>query len=152
VNRFAALIQMLPLVPVIGGATKFQPVFVGDVARAVVAALDSGDAGVTYTLGGPQILSMADMNSWIANAIGRARLFVPVPDPVAALMARATGFLPGAPMTWDQWLMLQSDNVVGDAPDGLNLLGVDATPLDAVASGWLVKYRKHGRFGMEKKI
>jgi uncharacterized protein YbjT (DUF2867 family) len=152
VNRFAALIQMLPLVPVIGGATKFQPVFVGDVARAVVAALDAGDAGVTYTLGGPQILSMADMNSWIAKAIGRARLFVPVPDPVAALMARATGFLPGAPMTWDQWLMLQSDNVVGDAPDGLNLLGIDATPLDAVASGWLVKYRKHGRFGMEKKV
>jgi uncharacterized protein YbjT (DUF2867 family) len=148
VNRFAALIRMLPVVPVIGGATKFQPVFVGDVAHAVVAAL--GRAGDVYELGGPQILSMADLNAWIAKAIGRDKLFVPVPDPAAAAMARLTGFLPGAPMTWDQWLMLQKDNVVAPGAHGLETLGISATPLDAVAQGWLVQYRRHGRFGAEK--
>jgi uncharacterized protein YbjT (DUF2867 family) len=150
VNRFAGLIRMLPVVPVISGATRFQPVFVGDVARAVVAVLGGRHAGKTYALGGPQILSMEAVNGWIAKAIGRDRLFVPVPDQMAAVMARMTGFLPGAPMTWDQWLMLRHDNVVGDAADGLAALHIPATPLDAVAPGWLVQYRRHGRFGSEK--
>ena len=62
-------------------------------------------------------------------------------------MAKLTGWLPGAPMTWDQWLMLQSDNIVGEGAAGLGALGITATPLEAIAPGWLVQYRKHGRFG-----
>ena len=62
-------------------------------------------------------------------------------------MATLTGWLPGAPITRDQWLMLQSDNVVGNKAKGLTALGVDATPLDAVAQDWLLIYRRHGRFG-----
>ena len=145
INRFAGLIRMLPVVPVIGAATKFQPVFVGDVAKAVVAALRSGNAE-TLELGGPQILSMLQLNEWIARAIGRAdKLFVPVPDFAAKAMAAGTGWLPGAPITSDQFKMLGRDNVVSGV-DGLPAYGIIPTPLDAVAEGWLDMYRKHGRF------
>jgi uncharacterized protein YbjT (DUF2867 family) len=145
INRFAGLIRMLPVVPVIGSATKFQPVFVGDVAKAVVAALQSG-GGETLELGGPQILSMLQLNEWIARATGRGgKLFVPVPDFAAKAMATGTGWLPGAPITSDQFKMLGRDNVVSGI-DGLAAYGITATPLDAVAEGWLDTYRKHGRF------
>ena len=149
VNRFAGLIQMLPVVPVMGGKTRFQPVFVGDVARAVAVALKDAGAhgGQTYELGGPQILSMRALNQWIAEACGRDPLFVDVPDAIAATMATATGWLPGAPITRDQWLMLQSDNVVADGASGLEALGIVPASLAAVAERWLVLYRRHGRFG-----
>ena len=145
INRFAGLIRMLPVVPVIGAATKFQPVFVGDVAKAVVAALRSGGAE-TLELGGPQVLSMLQLNEWIARATGRAdKMFVPVPDFAAKAMAVGTGWLPGAPITSDQFKMLGRDNVVSGV-DGLAAYGITPTPLDAVAEGWLDIYRKHGRF------
>jgi uncharacterized protein YbjT (DUF2867 family) len=148
VNRFAALIRMLPVVPVIGATTKFQPVFVGDVAKAVAAALvDPAHSGKTYDLGGPQILSMRELNEWIAKATGHTKLFVDVPDFAAQAMAAATGWLPGAPMTMDQFRMLGSDNVVDASRDGMQALDIAATPLDVVAHDWLTIYRKHGRFG-----
>lgn len=148
VNRFAKLIRMLPVVPIIKGDVKFQPVYVGDVAKAVVAALADPQAhgGQIYELGGPEIISMGGLNRWIAKAIGRKRGFIDVPDLVAATMASATGWMPGAPMTRDQWLMLQSDNVVAADAKGLSALGIVATPLESVADGWLVQYRRHGRF------
>lgn len=148
INRFAGLIRMLPMVPVIGANAKFQPVFVGDVAHAVAAALDAGHAGQSYELGGPQVMTMIELNRWIAEATGRDKAFVPVPDLVASTMASLTGWLPGAPITTDQWLMLQNDNVVSDNARGLAALGIAPTPLEAVAPGWLVQYRKHGRFGL----
>jgi uncharacterized protein YbjT (DUF2867 family) len=151
VNRFADLISMLPVVPIIRGSAKFQPVYVGDVAGAVTGALAEPAAygGKTYELGGPEIITMDALNRWIANATGRRRMFVAMPDAVAGTMASLTGWLPGAPMTRDQWLMLQSDNVVTGA-DGLKALGIAATPLEAVADGWLVRYRRHGRFAEAK--
>ena len=141
INRFAGLIRMLPVVPVIGAETKFQPVFVGDVARAVVAALQ-GPGGQTFELGGPQVFSMLQLNQWIAKATGHNKLFVPVPDAAAKLLS----FIPGGPISGDQLKMLASDNVVSGA-DGLAALGITATPLDAVAHDWMTLYRKHGRFG-----
>lgn len=149
INRFAGLIRLLPVVPVIGAATRFQPVFAGDVAHAAAATLadPASHGGHIYELGGPQTLSMLELNRWIAARIGRQKPFLPVPDAAAALLATATGWLPGAPITRDQWLMLQRDNVVAPGARGLAELGIDATPLDAVAEGWLVQYRKHGRFG-----
>jgi uncharacterized protein YbjT (DUF2867 family) len=148
VNRFAGLIRMLPVVPVIGAATRFQPVFVGDVARAVVAALcDPQFAGQTLELGGPQVLTMRALNEWIAGAIGRNPVFVDVPDFAAYAMARGTGWMPGAPITLDQFRMLGSDNVVRADHDGLAKMEIAATPLDSMAHDWLNIYRKHGRFG-----
>ena len=148
VNRFAALIRMLPIVPVIGSTTKFQPIFVGDVAKAVAAALsDPAHQGKTYDLGGPQILSMRELNEWIAHAIGRNKIFIDVPDIAAHAMAATTGWLPMAPITMDQYRMLSSDNIVDAGRDGMKALYISPTPLDAVAHDWLAIYRKHGRFG-----
>ncbi len=148
VNRFAGLIRMLPVVPIIGATTKFQPVFVGDVAKAVAAALgDPSHGGKTYDLGGPQILTMRQLNEWIAAATGREKMFVDVPNIAAHALAAATGWLPGAPITMDQFRMLGSDNVVNRARDGMAALQISPTPLDAVAHDWLTIYRRHGRFG-----
>ena len=147
INRFAALIRALPIVPVIGGDTKFQPVFVGDVAKAVVAALQGAHGGETLELGGPQVLSMLELNQWIAKATGRAdKIFMPVPNFAAKAMAMGTGWLPAAPITHDQFKMLARDNVVAGV-DGLGALNIVPTPMDAVAHDWLDIYRKHGRFG-----
>ncbi len=150
INRFAGLIRMLPLVPVIGGATKFQPVFVGDIAHAVAAIVSDpqGHNAKTYELGGPEVMTMVEVNRWIAESTGYKRPMFEVPDEVAGLLATLTGWLPGAPITRDQWLMLQSDNVVSAKAKGLAAIGIAPTPLDAVATGWLVQYRKHGRFGV----
>jgi uncharacterized protein YbjT (DUF2867 family) len=148
INRFAGLIRMLPVVPVFSAGTRFQPIFVGDVARAVMAALaDPEAAGKLFELGGPQTFSMLEINKWIAKACGREKYYFPVSNFIGASMAKLTGWLPGAPMTWDQWLMLQSDNVVRDGAAGLSALGIAPTPLESVVPDWLVQYRKHGRFG-----
>lgn len=145
INRFAGLIRMLPVVPVIGAHTKFQPVFVGDVAKAAAAALSS-KGGETLELGGPETFSMLELNRWIARAIGRHPVFIEVPDFAGALLAKTTGWLPGAPITPDQLKMLARDNVV-TGKEGLAAFGIVPTPLDAVAHDWLNIYRKHGRFG-----
>ena len=149
INRFAGLIRMLPVVPVIGAATRFQPVFVGDVAKAVAAALAHQD-GRVLELGGPEIFSMMELNRWIAKAIGRAPLFVEVPDIAAKMLAKGTGWMPGAPITDDQYKMLGSDNVV-TGTDGLAAYAIVPTPIDVIAADWLDIYRKHGRFGSSPK-
>ncbi|MEJ7927724.1 complex I NDUFA9 subunit family protein [Sphingobium sp. AN641] len=152
INCFADLIRTLPIVPVIGADTKFQPVYVADVASAIVnAAADPAAHGArTYELGGPQRLSMLELNRWIAQGIDRERSFLPVPAPLASMIA-AFGFLPGAPITRDQYAMLQTDNVVSPNAPGLAELGVAATPMAAVADAWLVQYRKNGRFAGRTK-
>lgn len=150
VNRFASMIARLPVLPVVRGGTKFQPAWVVDVARAVgKAALDPGTyAGKTYELGGPQILSMAELMRWIATSIGYSPHIVALPDSMAAMMARIGAFVPGAPITWDQWLMLQHDNVVAPGAAGFDMFGIDPAPLAAAASQWLVRYRRNGRFSL----
>ncbi len=147
INRFAGLIRMLPIIPVIGAATKFQPVFVGDVAAAVARALsDKVLSGNTFDLGGPQIFTMRALNEWIAAAIGKDPMFVDVPNFAAQAMAVSTGWFPGAPITLDQFRMLGTDNVVNEDRNGLAIMGIAPTSLDTAAEGWLDIYRKHGRF------
>ncbi|WBX86231.1 complex I NDUFA9 subunit family protein [Sphingosinicella microcystinivorans] len=148
-NRFAGLLR-LPVVPVVAPATKFQPVYVVDVARAIAAAAcePSLHAGKTVSLGGPDVLTMRGLLDWLAQTTGRDPVLVDVPDAAAGLLASLTGWLPGAPLTTDQWKMLQTDNVVPEGAPGLSALGVDATPMAAVAPGWLVRFRPHGRFSV----
>lgn len=146
INRFAAMMQFLPVVPVIAAGAKFQPVYVGDVADAVVAALTDTAAGKTFELGGPEVLTMAELQRRIAEATGRKRLFVEVPDAIASALATGLGWAPGAPITKDQWLMLQHDAVVAKGAAGLAELRIAPTSLASVAEGWLVLYRRHGRF------
>ena len=147
VNRFARMARLLPVVPVIRGSWKLQPVHAADLGRAIAEAALRPDlhSGRTYELGGPQVISMAELNRWICEATGRGRPVVEIPDPIGRLVARLGGWLPGAPITWDQWLMLQRDNVAGGEP-GFEAFGIRPAPLAAVAEGWLASYRRKGRF------
>lgn len=143
-NRFAQIIGSAPVIPVIGGATKFQPVYVADVAQAIANAAERPGVfgGKTFEVAGPQVMSMKEINAWIAKAIGRDKALVDVPGGFASLLA----LLPGSPITRDQLAMLGRDNVATPGSEGLAALGVDATPLGAVAGKWMVRYRRHGRF------
>lgn len=143
VNRFAAMIEKSPIVPVLRAPTKFQPVFAGDVGEAIARALFDEDArGKTYELGGPDVISMGQLIRWIAEATNRKPSIVELPDAAGALIAR----LPGGPIDVDQWKMLQHDNVVAPGALGLTDLGIEPTPLASVALEWLVRFRKAGRF------
>lgn len=148
VNRFAGMARLLPVLPVIRPNILFQPVYAADVGRAIAAAsVDPGHhGGKDYELGGPQILTMRELMEWVCEATGRNRTLIDVPDPMGKAIARLIGWAPGAPITWDQWLMLQRDNVVSPGAEGLEALGLGKTPLIAVAEGWLASYRRHGRF------
>ena len=153
VNRFAGLISSLPIVPIIGGKARFQPVYVDDVAEAVAQSLadPARFGGQIFELGGPETISMAELNKRIAREIGEDPSFIDMPDSLSGLMASLTGWLPGAPITRDQWAMLQSDNVVADGAAGLEAFGITPTPMAAVIGDYLVRFRKHGRFGVRAK-
>ena len=146
-NRFAGLIAKAPVLPVMRGAARFQPVYVKDVAAAVVGALtdQTAHAGRTYELGGPDILSMREINTFLAKEIGRSPAIVDVPDAVGGMIAKL-GVLPGAPITTDPWTMLQSDKVVSAGTPGIEAFGIAPTPMAAVVGDWLVRFRRHGRF------
>jgi NADH dehydrogenase len=151
-NRFAGMARVAPILPVIRGGVKFQPVYAADVGKAVTAAaLDPRHhGGKTYELGGPRVLTMRELMEWIGETTDRNRTLLDIPDPIAALIARAIGWLPGAPITWDQWLMLQRDNVVAPGAEGLRTFGIAPTPMEAVSEGWLTAYRRRGRFAAKQ--
>lgn len=147
-NRFAGLAKLAPFaMPIVAADTKFQPVYVGDVARCVAAALNDPArfGGQTYELGGPRALTMRDLIAYILAETYVSKPIVEIPDVAAGLMASLFGWLPGAPLTSDQWTMLQSDNVVR-GENGLTAFGVAATPLEAIAPSYLVRYRRQGRW------
>lgn len=151
-NRFARMMRLAPVMPVVAGATRFQPVFVADVGRAIAAAaLDPRThAGKTYELGGPQVLTMAELLRLVARLTDRRPMFVDLPDSVGEAIAKL-GFLPGAPLTMDQWRMLARDNVVSAGAAGLEAFAIEPTAIEAVAPSWLVEYRQAGRFGAARK-
>ena len=149
VNRFAGMARLLPDVPVLRGRWRLQPVYAADLGKAIAqAALDPArHAGRTYELGGPQVVSMHELTQWICRATGRgSRPVVDIPDPIGRLMARLFGWLPGAPISWDQWLMLSQDNVASGEHPGFEAFGIAPAPLAAVAEAWLATYRRRGRW------
>jgi NADH dehydrogenase len=145
-NRFAGMAR-LPVLPVIAARRNFQPVYVRDLAKAIAtAALEPGRfASKIYEIGGPQVMSMVELHQTILAITGQDTEIVQVPDFVAGLIAKL-GFLPGAPLTRDQWLMLQRDNVASGKLPGLEAFGIDPTPLAAVAYEWLGRFNRGGRF------
>jgi NADH dehydrogenase len=145
-NRFAGMAQ-LPFLPVIAGRRRFQPVFVRDLGRAIaMAALDPARfGGKTFDIAGPEVMTMRELLEQIARTAGQSPAFVDVPDPIAGLIANF-GFLPSAPLTRDQWLMLQRDNVADPAHPGLEAFGITPTALSAAAPDWLNRFHKGGRF------
>ncbi len=157
-NRFAAMARLLPALPLIGGGeTKFQPVFVGDVASAIARALDGGaKPGATYELGGPEVRSFRELLEYILTVTRRQRLLVPLPFPIARLQGRLLGLLPNPPLTEDQVLMLMTDNVVSAeakaAGRTLEGLGIAATSIEAVVPSYLYRFRKAGQFDRARAI
>jgi uncharacterized protein YbjT (DUF2867 family) len=147
-NRFAALARVAPALPLIGGGeTRFQPVFVGDVAQAILTALDRPEtAGKVFELGGPEILTFRQLMELLFKEIRRRRLLVPIPAALAAIAAYAGEFLPDPPLTRDQVKLLQIDNVVAPGMPGLEALGIVPTSLELVLPTYLDRFRKGGRF------
>ena len=135
--------RWLPALPLIGGGkTLFQPVYVGDVAEAIVAGLQGqGAAGQTYELGGPQLYSFSELMRYMLGVVGRRRLLVPVSFGTAALLARLFELLPVPPLTRDQVELLKSDNVVAAGAKGLADLAIAPTPIELIVPEYLARYR-----------
>ena len=151
-NRFAALARISPALPLIGGGkTRFQPVFVGDVAKAVLAGLTGKAAeGAVYELGGPEIMTMEEVMTRVLAYTMRRRWLVPLPFWLAKLQGAILQWLPNPPLTLDQVRLLETDNVVSEAAlrDGRTLEGLGIEPLaaEAVVPDYLEQYRPKGQF------
>ena len=139
-NRFASMAR-LPLLPVIAAKRNFQPVYVRDLAEAIAGAALSPQTygGKAYEIGGPQAMSMIDLHRAVLEITGQKPEVVELPDLFGDLLSRL-GFLPGAPLTRDQWLMLQRDNVPAKGNPGLEAFGIKPTPLAAVGPEWLGRF------------
>jgi len=151
-NRFASLARVMPVLPLIGGGdTKFQPVFVGDVAIAILKAAEGKTAVKTvYELGGPEVKSFRELIELVLREIGRKRLLLPIPFGLAKLQAFFLEMLPGKLLTRDQVELLKFDNIVSEEAerDGRTLkgLGIQPTSMEAVLEGYLWRFRKAGQF------
>jgi NADH dehydrogenase len=145
-NRFGELARMLPVLPLYGGGTtRFQPVYVGDVADAVMAALDRpGAAGKTYELGGPRIYSFRQLMDYVLAETGRKRLLLDLPYSIGNIQARLFELLPTPPLTRDQLLLLQRDNVVAEGALTLADLGIAPKALEAIVPAYLARFRPGG--------
>ncbi|MBA2466573.1 MAG: complex I NDUFA9 subunit family protein [Sphingomonas sp.] len=145
-NRLAGLAR-LPFLPVIASQRRFQPVYVRDLAQAIAqAALDPEQYGArTYDVGGPHAMSMRELHQAVLEATGQQPELIDMPDFLSSMLSKF-GWLPFAPLTRDQWLMLQRDNVPADGAPGLEAFGIKPTPLGAVAHEWLGRFNKGGRF------
>ena len=144
-NRFGAIAMTLPVMPVICGGSRFQPVYVGDVADAVLAALTHEDAaGLTFELGGPRIYTFRELLTYILQETRRHRPLWDIPMGLARLQARLGELAPGKPFTRDQLALLSRDNVANPASPGLEALGITPTPLELIVPGYLDRYRAGG--------
>lgn len=144
-NRFANLAMLSMIVPITGGGTKLQPVYVGDVADAVAAAATGAAAGKTVELGGPDVKTFRELIEYTLKTIERHRLIWDMPAAIARLNATILPHLPGKLLTPDQVKLLRRDNIVaGDALD-LASLGITPTPLDMVVPNYLARFRSGGQ-------
>jgi|HubBroStandDraft_1064217.scaffolds.fasta_scaffold01721_9 uncharacterized protein YbjT (DUF2867 family) len=151
-NRFARMACSLHMLPLIGGgATRYQPVYVGDVADAVLGALGRGDApGRTYELGGPEIRSFRQLMLLLATEIGRPKLpLVSLPFAAARFIAWFAERAPGAPLTRDQVILLRRDNIVAPNAPSLHDLDIRPTPLARILPLYLGRYRRGGWFAAQ---
>ncbi len=149
-NRFAAIARLAPALPLIGGGkTRFQPVYVADVADAVMRCLeDPATAGRTFELGGPAVLTFEELMELMLREIHRRRLLVPLPFWAAEIQGSLLEKLPiiDPPLTRDQVELLKSDNVVGAGAEGLEALGITPHALEVILPTYLDRYRPGGRF------
>ena len=153
-NRFAAMARLSPVLPLIGGGkTRFQPVYVADVADAVMAAIkDPAAAGKTYELGGPEIYSFKELMELLLKQIRRKRILMPIPFEFMGPGAWLAEFLPEPPLTRDQVELLKHDNVV--AADALTLgdLGIQPTAVEVIVPLYLDRFRIGGRYSEQQLV
>ncbi|MGY6551066.1 MAG: complex I NDUFA9 subunit family protein [Erythrobacter sp.] len=148
-NMFGGLIELAPVLPVFAPDTKLQLVYVDDVAEAVAVALEDPQShgGHIYELGGPEQLTMMEINQRIAAAQGRKRRFIAMPDGLSAVFAA----MPGTPMSRDQWALLKPGNVVAPDARGFAELGIEPRAVGLFLDRWMTRFRKHGRFGLSNE-
>jgi uncharacterized protein YbjT (DUF2867 family) len=151
-NLHGTLARLLPVLPLIGGKSKFQPIYVGDVAAAIAAAIDGAvKPGRIYEIGGPETVSHREIVERVLRESLRSNPLIPVPKGIAKLLAAPFALLPFAPLlTGDQVELLMTDNVVSPAATRdkrtLAAFGVTPTPMDAILPGYLWRFRKNGQF------
>ena len=151
-NRFAAMARLSPALPLVGGGeTKFQPVFVGDVAQAILRAVGGRARGGTiYELGGPEVRSFRQLMEYVLAVTERRRLLVPLPFALAKLQAWFLQFMPTPLLTPDQVELLKRDNVVSDAAKAqgrtIEALGIEPAALEAIVPSYLWRFRRAGQF------
>ena len=150
-NLHGTLARLLPVLPLIGGKSKFQPIYVGDVAEAIAAAVNGAvKPGRVYELGGPEIVTHREIVERVLRESQRSNPLLPVPRTLAKLMAAPLAILPAPLLTGDQVDLLMSDNVVsGEATREkrtLHAFGVSPTPMDAILPGYLWRFRRNGQF------
>ena len=145
-NRFAAMAMISPALPLIGrGETRFQPVYVGDVAAAVLKCLDDpATAGRTYELGGPKIYSFRELVELLLSELRRKRVLVNLPFGLAAFQARLMSMLPNPPLTADQVELLKRDNIVSSGAMTLAELGIEPTAVEGILPTYLDRFRRGG--------
>jgi len=153
-NRMAAMAVISPVVPLIGGGeTRFQPVYVGDVADAIVRCIDDpATAGRTYELGGPEVYTLRALTELLLAEIRRKRLLVDLPFGLASVQARFLSLLPNPPLTPDQVEMLKRDNVVSSGALGLDALGIRPTAVEAILPTYLDRFRRGGWYARERAV
>ena len=171
-NRFAVLARLMPVLPLYGvmpkveftgmmepprldiygtGGTRFQPVYVGDVAEAAMRILaDEGQQGATYELGGPRCYSFKEILELLLDEIGRKRLIMPLPFWIARIHAAFLELMPVPPLTRDQVDLLKRDNVVSEGALTLADLGIEPVAAEAVVPGYLDRFRLHGRWSRQR--
>ena len=151
-NRFAAMARLSPTLPLVGGGlTRFQPVFVGDVARAIAAAVGGRAAGGTiYELGGPEVKTFKALMEYVLAVTERRRLLVPLPFGLAKFQAYFLALMPKPLLTPDQVELLRADNVVSEAAQSerrtIAAFGIEPAALEAIVPSYLWRFRKAGQF------
>jgi uncharacterized protein YbjT (DUF2867 family) len=155
-NRFASIARLAPALPLIGGGhTLFQPVFAGDVARVVVAAMEErARPGAVYEIGGPETRNFKELMAFMLKCIGRRRLLVPIPFALAKFQASFLQLLPKPLLTVDQVELLRRDNVVSERArtEGRTLaaLGIEPIAMQSVVPFYLARFRKTGQFADQR--
>ncbi|MFM7302920.1 MAG: complex I NDUFA9 subunit family protein, partial [Alphaproteobacteria bacterium] len=145
-NRFAGLAALLPFMPVVAGETRFQPVYVGDVADAAMAALaDPAASGKLFELGGPRVMSMRQVLRYILDVTGRQRPMITLPEGFVRLQARLGELLPTQHLTRDQLILLGKDNVVAPNALGFQALGIEPKAVEAIVPSYLARFRVGGQ-------
>lgn len=151
-NRFATLAGLSPVLPVIGSGDgpKFQPVYVGDVANAVMASIDNSKAeGQVFELGGPSVYSFREIMKLVLAQTGRKRCLVRLPFWMAEMQGAILGLLPVPPLTTDQVQLLKSDNVVGEKAKGFKQLGITPTAAENILPTYLMRFRSNAWQGVQ---